>query len=78
MIAVMSDAQLLTVTEVAERLRLSIFTVRELLKEGRLHGFRLGGTKSGWRVTEDDLRAFIEAARNEFLEGTAGPEGRTS
>ena len=65
MIATMADERLLTVPEVAERLRLSIFTVRELLKEGRLRGFRLGGTKSGWRVTDADLQAFIDAARGE-------------
>jgi len=65
MIAAMADERLLTVPEVADRLRLSIFTVRELLKEGRLHGFRLGGTKSGWRVREEDLQAFIEARRSE-------------
>ncbi len=74
MIATMTDERLLTVPEVAERLRLSIFTVRELLKEGRLHGFRLGGTKSGWRLREDDLHAFIEARRNEGRQGAAGPE----
>jgi excisionase family DNA binding protein len=63
MIATMTEERLLTVPEVADRLRLSVFTVRELLKEGRLRGFRLGGTKSGWRVSPEDLDAFIRESR---------------
>ncbi len=68
MLSTMTDERLLTVPEVADRLRLSIFTVRELLKDGRLKGFRLGGTKSGWRVSEADLQRFIEHARGERAE----------
>ena len=71
MLATMSDERLLTVNDVADRLRLSVFTVRELLKDGRLRGFRFGGTKAGWRVTEEDLAAFIAAAREE---GVPQPE----
>ena len=65
MVAIMTDERLLTVPEVAQRLRLSTFTVREMLKDGRLRGFRLGGTKSGWRVSEADLDAFIQTARSQ-------------
>jgi hypothetical protein len=55
MLATMSDERLLTVNDVADRLRLSVFT----------------GTKAGWRVTEEDLAAFIAAAR---AEGVTQPE----
>jgi excisionase family DNA binding protein len=64
MMAAMTDDRLLTVKDVADRLRLSVFGVRELLKSGQLRGFMLGGARAGWRVTEDDLRAFIDAARD--------------
>jgi len=59
MISTMAD-QLLTVAAVADRLNVSVFTVREWLKAGRLAGFRMGGTKLGWRVREVDLDRFID------------------
>ena len=59
MISTMAE-RLLTVADVAERLGVSVFTVREWLKAGRLPGFRMGGTKLGWRVREADLDRFIE------------------
>jgi excisionase family DNA binding protein len=51
----MSEQRLLTVREVAERLRSSPETVRRWLRQGKLRGFRLGGTKLGYRVTESEL-----------------------
>lgn len=52
---------LLTIPEVARRLRISEWTVRRWLREGRLKGFRIGGTRAGWRVREEDLEAFLES-----------------
>jgi excisionase family DNA binding protein len=69
MISTMSDERLLTVQDVADRLQVSIFYVRELLKDGRLRGLRIGGPRAGWRVTEEDLRAFIARARDETEPG---------
>lgn len=51
----MADERLLTVAEVAERLRLNPETVRRWLQTGKLHGFRAGGTKAGWRIPEGEM-----------------------
>jgi excisionase family DNA binding protein len=59
----MVDERDLTVDEVAERLRASKTTVLRWLRAGELRGYRLGGTKLGWRVAESDLAAFVAARR---------------
>jgi excisionase family DNA binding protein len=51
----------LTVPEVAERLRLNPETIRRMLRDGRLSGFRLGADSAGWRVSQQDLAAFIRS-----------------
>ncbi len=51
--------RLLTVPEVAERLRMSEWTLRRWLREGRLKGVRLPG-KLGWRVRESEAEAFLK------------------
>jgi excisionase family DNA binding protein len=55
----MSEQRLLTVREVAERIRASPETVRRWLRQGRLRGFRPGGTKLGYRVPEGELQRFL-------------------
>ena len=57
----MSD-KLLTPEQVAERLQVVERTVYRLLNEGRLEGVKLGRL---WRVREDDLEAFLQAASNQ-------------
>ena len=57
------DDRLLTVEEVAQRLRLSEEVVRRKLRSGELRGVRLGERRAGWRITEGDLRRFLEARR---------------
>ena len=59
----MSESKLLTVREVAAKLRVSEYTVREWLRMGRLKGIKPGGAKAGWRVTEDELAWFLEQAK---------------
>jgi excisionase family DNA binding protein len=60
----MTDAdRLLTVDEVAERLRLNPETIRRWLRAGRLSGVWLGSDSAGWRIDERDLAAFIAARR---------------
>ena len=41
-----------TVGEVAQILKISVYSVRELLKNGDIHGFKVG-TK--WRITQESL-----------------------
>lgn len=50
------DEKLLTVDEVAQILRVLPKTVRSLLKEGKLPGFKVGRV---WRIPEKSLRAYI-------------------
>lgn len=58
----LSIMELLTVTEVAERVRVSPELVRRWLRQGRLRGVRLGGTRLGWRIPEAELDRFLVAA----------------
>lgn len=52
---------LLTVSEVAERLRMSERFVLDELRRKNLAGSRYGGV---WRVTETDLATYVTAHRN--------------
>ena len=58
----MTEQRLLTVREVAERIRSSPETVRRWLRQGKLRGFRPGGTKLGYRVPEAELERFLAEA----------------
>jgi excisionase family DNA binding protein len=51
----MDDERLLTVPEVAERLRVHPETVRVWLRQGKLKGIRIGGTKAGYRIPSSEL-----------------------
>ena len=51
----MGDDRLLTVKEVAERLRANPQTVRRWLREGRLKGVMPGGEKLGYRIPESEV-----------------------
>ena len=52
-------AEILTVSEVAEYLRIPRKTVYTMLRSGRLRAFKAG---RHWRVTRVDLDAFIASA----------------
>jgi excisionase family DNA binding protein len=65
MVAMTQEREFLTVKEIADRMRVTEFTVRNWLRSGRLKGYRPGGTKAGWRVRESDLDRFIEASTPE-------------
>ena len=74
----MSEQRLLTVREVAERIRSSPETVRRWLRAGKLRGFRLGGTKLGYRVPEGELERFLaesEEIRTQTQRGENGGSG---
>jgi excisionase family DNA binding protein len=58
----MAGERLLTVAEVADRLRMSEETVRRWLRSGRLEGFRIGGTKLGYRIPESAIEAVVDWA----------------
>lgn len=50
---------LLTINEVAERLRITVPTVYKLIGEGKLKAFKIGNR---FRVDEADLKAYQEQA----------------
>jgi excisionase family DNA binding protein len=58
----MTDQQLLTPEQVADRLQISRVTVMEYLRKGRLKGHRVGKL---WRIKERDLETFLEGGADE-------------
>jgi excisionase family DNA binding protein len=56
----MSDETYLTVDQAANRLQVSTETVRRMLRDGRLDGVRMGGTKLGWRVAASKVERLLE------------------
>jgi len=69
--------RILTVDEVAEVLKVKPFTVRQMLREKRLSGFKVG---KAWRITENALQADIRRMRGDSPvsdpenSGRPGPE----
>jgi excisionase family DNA binding protein len=57
----MSD-EILTIQELAEYLKLNEKTAYRLAGEGKLPGFKVGGS---WRFKREDLEAWIEEQKNE-------------
>ncbi len=55
----MNTDPVLTVAEVAERLRVHPQTVRLWLKEGKLKGRLIGGTKTGYRIPESEVERIL-------------------
>lgn len=66
----MDETKWLTVQDVAERFDVSIETVRRWIRSGELPVLDLGGPRLGYRISEQDLAAFV-AARY-------GPLGKTA
>jgi excisionase family DNA binding protein len=56
-----NDKILLTPTDVANRLQVNERTVTQWLRKGHLRGFKIG---KEWRISPDDLQAFLEASAN--------------
>lgn len=54
---------MLTVADVAAQLKVPEQAVRRWLRDGRLEGIRLGGTKAGWRIEPSAIARFIEQNR---------------
>jgi excisionase family DNA binding protein len=56
--------EFLRVEKIAERLDVGYQTVLTWLQSGRLKGYRLGGTRAGWRVKPEDLEQFLAERAN--------------
>ena len=57
----MMNEKLLTPSNVASRLQVNERTVTLWLRKGQLRGFKVG---KEWRISPDDLQAFLEASEN--------------
>ena len=55
--------QWLTAEEVAQRLRVSSWTVRRWLRDKEIEGFRLSD-RAGWRISEESLARFVASRSN--------------
>ncbi|HEB0853247.1 helix-turn-helix domain-containing protein [Citrobacter werkmanii] len=55
------DDQILTIKEVAAYLKLAEKTAYRLASEGKLPGFKVGGS---WRFKKNDLEQWIEKQKN--------------
>lgn len=55
---------LLTINQVAEYLGVHRDTVSSLIRSGRLPALQLGGRKAGWRISKDDLLAFVSEGKS--------------
>ena len=54
--------QMITTNQAAEVLGVDPYTIREWLREEKLRGHKIAGTR--WRIYESDLKAFAEARRH--------------
>ena len=61
----MEDERLLTVKEVAERLRANPQTVRRWLREGKLKGVMPGGEKLGYRIPASEVTRLLTGETRE-------------
>ncbi len=57
--------KLLTPTDVADRLQVNERTVTQWLRKGHLRGFKIG---KEWRISPNDLQAFLEASANKPMD----------
>ncbi len=64
----MNTKQLLTVKEIAQRLRISTSMAYQLCEEGRLEHHRIGGRGKRGKILVDDeaVQAFLMACREDF------------
>jgi len=57
----MTDDELLTVDEVAERLKLHPETIRRWIRSRKLRAIRLGATRSGYRVRMSEVERLLNS-----------------
>ncbi len=66
----LTKAEVLTTADVARILRLSIKTVGEMMRKGRLPAMRIGGV---WRVRRESLKEWMKNQEQDHA--LAGPAG---
>ena len=68
----------LTVEDVAAQLGVVPETVRRLLRDGKLRGYRAGGRKAGWRIRPSDVVRYIASQSNSPQSDERHPIGSAS
>lgn len=58
---------LYTAEQVAKILKLSVDNIWNLLKTGKLKGFKIREGRSSWRIPADNLEDFIESRTNKSI-----------
>ena len=64
-------ARLMTLAQVSEILNVGMPAVYALVSSGELRAFQLTGGRRMWRVSEDDLEAYLERCYQETQERIA-------
>jgi excisionase family DNA binding protein len=57
------NGRLFTIDEVADYLGVHRDTVYSLIRSGRLPAMQLGGRKAGWRISQEDVEAFVSEGK---------------
>jgi excisionase family DNA binding protein len=55
---IFADQHFYAIPEVAERLKIKEELVRELIRRGEIHAYRIG---KAYRITDDDIDAFLRS-----------------
>ena len=72
----MQDEKMLTVEEIAERMRVNEKTVRNWITSGELPAFPIG--KRGYRISESDFRMFVDARKKRLQKQTEDDDQQPS
>jgi len=64
---VSKEPVLYTAEQVAKILKLSVDNIWNLLKTGKLKGFKIREGRSSWRIPADSLEYFIESRTNKSI-----------
>lgn len=59
-----------TTQQLAEHLQVSERTILNWIRSGRLSGYRLPGSRAGWRIDDAALERFLAALRGQVPQET--------
>ena len=68
------SGHLLTIAEVAERLRIGRTTAYQLVQQGKIAAHRIGAGRGAIRISEEDLNAYLASCREQNQPSSKTPE----
>ena len=71
-----TEDELLTVPQIALRLKVTEETVREWLRKNEIHGYNFGG-RTGWRIPASEVVALLSARSGKRATPAAPFDGET-